>query len=428
MRPGGTGGLYGSRPLPGLAGAAIVALGLSCHAQFTGPYPCKEGYKSCLDPAQNLCETDTVADGLHCGSCGVACGVGAACVASRCGQPAARIAPLAGGSPAGVATNSSAVFWHDSHDIFTLPFSAGPDAIPKNISNGDFFTCGNARRAFAVDEANVYYLSNGGGAGLTQVSLTDGTRTVLASAPASGGSNLCGSLAVGATSVYLLVSVPKGSSATYTIYAAEIGMAGQTPKVIASLQSNSGSSNGTLAVNSTALFFLMKGANNVQSFQVLPLDGGPMTALPINVPDYGSDVPFVVDDANLYAVSGGCACGGDNGGRNGSGGLPTGSVVKIPLDGRASTTLAASSGRLGGIALDATNVYWSTDTSVWRVPRVGGAATAIAGNLSNGFAPSRCLTCGGDGQAPPTDVAVGASGVYVAVTGTNENAVLEVAK
>jgi len=166
--------------------------------------------------------------------------------------------------------------------------------------------------------------------------------------------------------------------------------------------------------------------------ETVPLAGGASTALPIDFNTFGFGFPFVVDDANLYTVIASCPCNNDNGNsnnNNGSGVPPAGRVVKVPLGGGPSTTLATFNGQVGGIDLDATNVYWSTDTAAWRVPRAGGVATPVAGNLAAGAAPYICNnTCGGSGQSANTAIAVGATSLYIAVTAPTDDALLEVAK
>jgi len=432
MRLGGTGDPRVGTPASPFVAAAALVLALGCRAKFEGPYPCEKDFASCVGPSQNLCETNTSSDGLNCGACGTTCDVGAACVASRCGPAAAMVAPLAPNDPTILRTNSSAVFWHGGTSIFMLPTSAGPGATPTAIAT-DFQQCGGMQgAAFGVDDANIYYFSDGstcGGVnncgGLVQVSLADGTRTVLVAPPMKGNVNFCGSFAVGPGSVYVLVGQQQGASVVYTVYAAQICVSGQPIQTMATTQSYNSPSTSPLAINSTALIFEARNTNNALSLEVLPIAGGRMTELPIDINDYGMSL-FVVDDANAYAIAAGCPC--NNNGNPGGGALPKGSVVKVPLDGRPSTPLAAFSGVVGGVAVDSTHVYWSTDTSAWKVPLAGGTSAPVAGNLSNGVAPFRCASCGSPSQTQTSAIAVAASGVYLAVTGTNENAVLEVAK
>ena len=55
-------------------------------------------------------------------------------------------------------TNSSTVVWNSGSNIWQRSIASGPGATPTAVaSNG--FTCGNSGVPFAIDEANVYYLS-----------------------------------------------------------------------------------------------------------------------------------------------------------------------------------------------------------------------------------------------------------------------------
>jgi hypothetical protein len=85
-------------------------------------------------------------------------------------------------------------------------------------------------------------------------------------------------------------------------------------------------------------------------------------------------------------------------------------------------------GATGGIAVDATHVYWSTDTAAWKAPIAGGTPTPVAGNLGNGVAAYQCNNCGGGGSMPQGgSIALAPSALYVFAGGT-EQAILKVAK
>jgi hypothetical protein len=413
-----------------------LALLLACRARFTGPYPCVEGFASCVEPQQNMCETDTTTDGLHCGACGTRCGVGAPCVASRCGQTATVVATLDGGSQTQIQTNSSAVFWQSANSIVTVPVGAPPDTMPTELVKGTF-TC-NGGKTFAVDDGNLYFWSNGGNcmgqnscAGLTQFSLSTKTTTLLVSASQMSGSfNACGSFALSPTTVYWLTGQTMGSVNTYSVYAAQIGVAGQTLQPIATADSYNGSPSGVLGINATSLVFVVQQSNFQAALAIVPLAGGSTTKVPLDN-TFSPNFSFVVDDTTFYAAMSSCPCNGNNGnnGNNGqSSGLPPqGRVVAFPLDSGPSKTLATFSGLAGGIGLDGPNVYWSSDTTAWKVPRAGGPVTPVAGNLTNGAPGTTCNGSCGPGQGTPTALAVGASGVYISVP-SPENAVLEVGK
>jgi len=410
---------------------ATLAVAAGCKPHFTGPYPCESGYASCVNPTANQCETDLETDGLHCGHCGKVCDVGAACVAGACGPGAQTIAALTSGS-AVVRTNATAVSWSNTSLIYSLPMSAAAGTLPTMVASD---ACSNNGAPFAVDDANLYYLATGSGCdspmgtcpGLTQVSLSTLTHTLLVPSPQAGGggeTGLCGSLAVDATSVYVLGSQQSGNMVTYSVGRARIGVAGQTLEMLGSAKSYNSSSTSPLVVNSTAVLFETQGTNGSQILQMIPVDGGPMTTLPINVNSYGNRLPFVADDASAYLVGSGCPCNNDS---NGSyQGPPQGFLAKVPLHGGSSVALATFSGIVGDITMDGTNVYWSTDASAWKFPLAGGAVKVVAGNLTSGTAAYQCNGCGGTPNQPSA-IAVGSSGLYIAVPSPS-SVLLEVSK
>jgi hypothetical protein len=253
------------------------------------------------------------------------------------------------------------------------------------------------------------------------------TPTLLVSASTTGGgdaTNLCGSLAVDATSVYILASQQSGPMTTYTVGRAQIGVAGQKLEMLGSATSYNGSGSTSLAVNSTAVLFETQSQSFSQVLQMIPVGGGPIATLPFNVNSYGYRTPFVADDTNAYMVASGCPCNNDSNGQYR--GPPQGVLTKIPLHGGPSVQLATFSGRVGDIAMDATNVYWSTDASAWKIPLAGGAAHPIAGNLTGGTPAFQCNGCSGGGDQP-TALAVGSTGLYIAVPSPSA-ALLEVSK
>jgi len=152
-----------------------------------------------------------------------------------------------------------------------------------------------------------------------------------------------------------------------------------------------------------------------------------MTTLSTNINSYGNSAPFTIDASSIYTVTAGCPCNNNNSNAQYAG-PPVGVVSKIPFDGSAPTNLAEVDGSIGGIAVDAADVYWSTDTTVWKAPLAGGAATTIAGNLTNGRAAYQCNGCGGGQSQLSTSLALGPSSLYVAVDAANESSILEVAK
>lgn len=77
------------------------------------------------------------------------------------------------------------------------------------------------------------------------------------------------------------------------------------------------------------------------------------------------------------------------------------SIVRVPLDGGPSATLATAGAEIRGLAADATTLYWvqqgigpvsadgngATDSAVRAVPKAGGAAVTLVNGFQNGAAP-----------------------------------------
>jgi hypothetical protein len=386
---------------------ATLALAAGCKPHFTGPYPCETGYASCVNPTANQCETSLETDGLHCGQCGKVCDLGAACATGVCGPGAQTIATPSSGS-AYVRTNATTVFWSDMNAIYALSMSSpAGTAGTKVVSDG--VMCNNMGAPFAVDDANLYYLAAGNGCGsgqgtcpgLTQVSLSTSSSTLLVPQAGGGNTNLCGALAVNGASVFVLSSQQAGSMATYSVGRAAIGVMGRTLDMLGSAQSYNGSFSSPLVVNSTHVLFETQGPNGSQVLQMIPLNS------------YGNTSPFAADDANVYVAGSGCPCNNDN--NSSPQGPPQGVLAKVPLNGGQAVQLTEFSGTVGGLAVDGTNVYWSTDTSAWKIPLAGGASTVVAGNLTNGSPGYQCNGCGNSGSSQPTSLALGSSGLYIAV-------------
>lgn len=432
----------------GVLVVAALALAPGCKSTFTGPYKCADGYASCVNPSQNACETDTTTDGLHCGGCGATCPVGAPCVDSSCGQAAVRIAVT--GSSALVRTNATTLFWspnNQSNTVFRLPLSAAAGTSGITVVN-DGANLGNGRTTFAVDDTNIYYLAGiQGGSGscppgpgcvnLAQMPLAGGATTTLIPWSAlsallstagilagSGNGSLQASLAVNGSNVFFLVSFQSNNVVTYAVGDAMIGGAGQAGRLLAQTTSNNGFSSGDLVANATVVAF-DNWDGGATWLHVIPADGsgsGSGTMRTIQLPG-GFVGPLAADESNAYVVASGCGCS-DN---QSTQGPPPGAVTKVPLAGGPAQMLTRMWGATGAIAVDTTNVYWSTDTTAWKAPIAGGTATPIAGNLGNGVPPYQCNGCGGGSMPQGGSIAVAPSAVYLFAGGT-EQAILKVTK
>jgi len=429
-------------------------LASACRPEFTGPYDCNPGYASCVSPEQNLCETNTRNDALHCGdlpageSCADAgtltqCLLGASCVDGGCGAMATELAALTTTSQS-LVVNASGVFWSDANAVYWLPASGGAQTtVASNLTS-----CGQTA-VFAVDSTSVYYFSNGFNcgntncAGLVQAPLSGvpqgGSPTVLVPAPTTGNSNLCANaleLSPDGTALYWLTNAQSGGGPNM-LTLAKVTVGGGTPStVVGTVPNPNGAESSRLVVTPNAAIFVVSQSNGPASFEVFPASGGSATvlALPQGFPGFSQ---FTADADNIYVVGSSCPCnnGNNNGNGNGSGvsyaGPPVGTVGKIPLDGTAGTLLAHFDGQTGDIALDPADsyVYWSTDTAAWKVPVTGGSSIPVAGNLTRGTAGMLCAGCGGSSYvASPIAIGVDTRHVYLADDAISVNALLEVPK
>jgi len=416
----------------------------SCASYFDGPYPCLPGFASCVNPQQNMCESEIDGDALHCGSCDNQCGVGAACTSSTCGTMPTTLTTLSpsGGGGQGqqttIAVASGTLYWAvpQSNEIMSIPTAGGaPQMVVSNANS-----CGTV--PFAVDASNVYYWSNGnnpggvGGppvSGLTQVSLSTRTPIVLVpSANGGGGGNPdCGAIAVDAMNVYWVSSTNcTGGPCMSTSTISKIPIGGGQATTLGMVQTNGSVS--ALGVNSTSVVVQFSD-NGPNQFDVFPTGGGSPTTITVNVNIPGVNA-FAVDDANIYIVGSSCGCctcndnGGSSGGGSSGDSLPTGGVAKIPLDGSNQSVLVANfSGQAATIAVDATNVYWSTDKFVRAVPIAGGKEIQISGNLAGGQEGAMCSGCSSSPSTNGTNsIAVDGSSVYIADTNSSVNAIFKV--
>jgi hypothetical protein len=441
---------------------AVALLALACAAcaqAFEGPYPCNTGFASCGGASDDSCETNVNNDALNCGGCARTCPTGAACVEGVCGAAPVMLASLGMNQTqaATFAVNSSAAFWTGSLQgtvaIVSVPTSGGSPS--SFATDGQCLSGQAATQAFAVDDDNVYYVSNGssgqsnfGGPALIARPLDGGSPTVLVSGndgsdvggPGNGTAGLqsCPVLAVAAPDVYGLGSTQSGTNMT-TLASVPIG--GGPVAVIASnasYQTNAlviAGGNAVLEANNNSSG---GGPNNAGfPYAVVPVGGGsPTTVVASN--NEGSPIAFTADTQNIYYVTANCPCDNGNGGSQGSSGgspsaaPPNGSVVILPLDGTQPTVLAQFAGWPTSIAVDESNVYWATDTALWTVPIAGGSPAQLAGNLSGGMPAVSCSPTGNCGSpASPgltTRIAIDSTSVYVADFASSVDALFKVPK
>jgi hypothetical protein len=357
---------------------------------------------------------------------GTACALGAPCLDGGCGGAATQVAALQSNSQTPVVANAMGVFWTDQGNVYWLaPSSTVPTTVATNV-----FTCGPAT-SFAVDSTSVYYFSNGTScdpqaqcAGLLKAPLSGGATTVLVQASPSTNTE-CASLAVStdSTALYWLTSSQQGNSSMLTLTSVSLTGGSANPTIVTTAESTNGSSSNRLVMTPTSAIFEVTRTNNQTAFQVVPTSGaaGAVVSAPQSVQGFGA---FTADSSAIYVVGSSCSCD-DNGGSSTT--LPVGTIARIPIDGSSSSILTHFVGQSDDITLDpaGANVYWSTDTSAWRVPVTGGTGTPIAGNLANGTQAQQCSGCGNPYNQYPTTIGVDASHVYLADHAANVNALLK---
>jgi hypothetical protein len=400
--------------------AAFCLLALTqCKGEFTGPYPCETPYASCVDPELNQCETDTRSEAMHCGACNRSCELGALCQNAQCGAAPQKLADISGAAPFGLAVNGSGVYWSPNSEgqIHQVPLNGGTPSIAVSNLN----SCGSAA-AFALDDAAIYYWTSNfpcsdstcTNMGMVSTALDSGTTSMLVPGSPSTNNSCPASVVIANNSLFWLAQ----QNNSVQLFAAPL--TGGTATSLAMIP-NTGSMGSLWVTRSKALFVVPQDSG--PTLQEIPLDGSPGTSISMQLNNQSSSMGiFVADDKYAYVAVGGCPCSGPNTES------PPGRIDRLALDGSGGSTLAEFTGVALNMVRDGTDIYWSTETTVWRVPMAGGPATRIAGNLTKG-APSTVCS-GGCGMDPTkyVTIAVDATSVYIADGWPNVNALLKAKK
>jgi hypothetical protein len=405
-----------------------------CKGEFTGPYPCEPGYDSCINPEKNQCETDILNDAAHCGTCNTQCGIGDTCVnGERSGKAVVTLAHLsdsdASQTPLAAVAGSN-VFWsvNGANSIYRVPNNGGTvNTIAQNVQS-----CGSAV-GFAVDAQSVYYWSNNasvpcpngsGGtcnaSGVVRTTADTSQTTSLIWTPPSQSNGQCPfAFAVANSSVYWLSNQNGGGMDFYSALLS--GTSTRTDPIATMDKANW---NGGFWVDDQRAAFVASNDSPSMLYQV-SLSNGKQTTVSTTLgnQNFGANV-FAADKDYAYVASGGCNCNNDSKVDT----LPSGRIARFAWDGSSSLLLAEFSGAIASMAVDGTSVYWATDTTVWKVPKAGGSAVRIAGNLANGGTPYLCSN--GCGTQMPSNVAIAVDGtsVYIVDTSSRAKVVLKVSK
>jgi hypothetical protein len=403
-------------------------LGLTqCKGEFTGPYPCETGYASCINPQDNQCETELLTDATHCGDCSKACAIGAVCVDGHCEQAAEKLIDLSSSPASGPFAQLSGdyVYYSVSNggSIYRASKNTG-GAIETVTSNVQ--SCGTVI-PFAADANAIYYWTynyqtscTGGNtcnaAGIATT--TDALATSLNWPVAQDAASQCPfAFTVTSSSVYSLGSLNNG----LTLDSAPLNGSSINPIAIPSTQGWNAGLCGLWVDDKRALF---TGSSNGRAtlFQVT-LSSGKTTEFSSALDNQPFGISaFAADNKYVYVANSGCSCDS-----YGSNILPTGTITRFNWDGSVSADIARFSGFTSTMTIDGDFVYWATDTTVWKVPKAGGTAAQLAGNLTNGATPQLCSGCGQETNSN-LSIAVDGTNVYVVDTWTGVNALLKVAK
>ena len=396
-----------------------------CKGEFTGPYPCQTGFDSCVNPGSNTCETDIMSDAANCGQCAKTCDVGALCNQGQCESSPQKLANLSGSASTAplMIAQGAYVYFSASGDnqVYRVPVTGGT----ATSAASNVWSCGSTV-PFTVDAQDLYYLSNGfatdcgGGSSCNQSGIVKTTTNNLSATlgwPTTS-NNLCPvALGVNQSGLYWLSNQNKSVSLFY------VPLTGTSVDSIATLDDNN--SNSMLFVDNKQALFATSNNSSMVLRQVSVPDG--------KVSDLSTSIGnqqlgfsnFVVDQSYVYIGNSGCPCG-DN---NSNDLLPVGQIARFARDGSGGQLIANFTGTLSAMAVDTDYVYWSTDTTVWKVATAGGDSVRVAGNLAAGTTPDMCQMGNCSIQTTQyTAIALDDTSVYIADLRSNVNAIFKVQK
>lgn len=294
---------------------------------------------------QTMCDgvcADLKSDNRHCGACGKACSAGSPSTA-QC-TPTGCLVTLATGISLGdIAVDVTNVYWADTNagnpgTVNKVPLGGGPTTA---LATGQLYP-----GSLAVDATTLYWASSNEEA-VKKVPIAGGPVTTIA----TGENGPC-CLVLNATDLYYhstrgIVRFPlAGGTATALPSTYGVGF--------------------SLALDATNVYWRVdvSGGLTAQLLK-MPLDG---SSAPVSLITSSSMGALVVNGSTLYwTMPAGTVAG-------------AGGIAKMPVGGSASTTLASGLNEPSDLAVDGTNVYFTSyqDGTVSKVPVAGGTPTVIA--------------------------------------------------
>jgi hypothetical protein len=291
-------------------------------------------------------------DITNCGSCGHDC-LGGACTGGVC-QPTVLIA-----GPeivSAIAVDAAHLYWTSGNAVWSEPLGGGAVAP---IASGR-----SSAAAVTVDPTSVYWVDQGSGSAgpaVMMAPLDGGAPVTLAAAAPSG------AVAVDTTSIYWIT----GPAAPALVKAPLGGLAsGGEPVTLAS----SPAPMYVFAIDANAAYVPQATCDGGCTWSVTraPLDGLPDGGAPVTLASAQGQIgAMVTGSGTLYWAT-------EPGKTLPGGGLASGgTVVSLGLDGGTPVTVATGQQNTGGLAVDATHLYWSTVEGISSAPLDGGAPQLI---------------------------------------------------